>query len=438
MNLQTLKLTVEQWLFSPESRYHGPERIAHRCSRIIYAVGRDLVNGQLTLHAMSLVYTTLLSMVPLLALSFSVLKTLGGHNELTPLLENAFSPFGEQGPEIVANILGFVDRIKVGVLGSVGLALLVYTVISLVQKIERSFNFIWRVPQLRSIGQRFSNYLSVIVIGPLLVASAIGATASIMSSSIVQALVAIEPFGSMILLLIKFAPFFFMIGAFTFIYIFMPNTSVDFRSALIGGIAGGMAWQTCGLLFASFVVSSSDYQAIYSGFALGIILLIWIYLNWMILLLGAAISYYVQNSEKICKASKVHSSPRLDERIGLAVMFRVAKRFDRGETSYKISELERQLSAPPQITRRVTDNLVNSGMLAISGDRSDRYVPGCSIDHIPMSKLLKVIRHDDQQVAAHMPLLDCDELISTLESVVDDKLQELTLADLVRRDEKAG
>src|SRR5690554_1882630 len=144
---------------------------------------------------MSLVYTTLLSIVPLLALSFSVLKALGVHERMEPFLFQFFQPMGPQGIQMAERILGFVDNVKVGVLGSVGLALLVYTVISLVQKVERSFNMISHVPEMRSIAQRFSNYLSVIMVGPLLMVSAIGVSATIFSSSFVQTLIAIEPFG---------------------------------------------------------------------------------------------------------------------------------------------------------------------------------------------------------------------------------------------------
>src|SRR5690554_3525323 len=180
---------------------------------------------------MSLVYTTLLSIVPLLALSFSVLKALGVHQRMEPFLFQFFQPMGPEGVEMAERILGFVDNMKVGVLGSVGLGLLVYTVVSLVQKIERSFNMIWRVPEMRSMAQRFSNYLSVIMVGPLLMVSAIGISATIFSSEMVQQVMAIEPFGSLIVAVSRFTPFFLVVAAFTFVYIFIPNTRVKFRYA---------------------------------------------------------------------------------------------------------------------------------------------------------------------------------------------------------------
>lgn len=125
--------------------------------RLIYALVRDLTQGYLSLQAMSLVYTTILALVPLLAVTFSVLKGFGVHNQLEPLLLKVLAPLGEGGVEITTQIIGFVDNMRVGVLGSVGLALLIYTVISLVQKIEQVFNFTWRVSTQRSFSQRFSN-----------------------------------------------------------------------------------------------------------------------------------------------------------------------------------------------------------------------------------------------------------------------------------------
>ncbi|MDH3930474.1 MAG: YihY/virulence factor BrkB family protein, partial [Deltaproteobacteria bacterium] len=149
-----------------------------RVLRVFYVVIRDLLEGQLTLRAMSLVYTTLLAMVPLLAVSFSVLKGFGVHNQIEPLLLNFLRPMGERGVEVTSRIIGFVDSVKAGVLGSVGFALLIYTVISLIQKIEQACNDTWQVNRSRPLSQKFSDYLSVILIGPLLVFSALGITAS--------------------------------------------------------------------------------------------------------------------------------------------------------------------------------------------------------------------------------------------------------------------
>ncbi len=128
-------------------------RIFARAVLIGYAVVRDLIDGQLTLRAMSLVYSSLLSLAPLIAVSFSVLKAFGVHNQLQPALQSMLEPLGDKGVEITNNIVNFVENIQVGVLGSMGLALLFYTVVSLMQKVEKSFNYTWRVTQSRSFAQ---------------------------------------------------------------------------------------------------------------------------------------------------------------------------------------------------------------------------------------------------------------------------------------------
>lgn len=253
------------------------ERLLVRAMRIAYVVVRDLADGQLTLRAMSLVYTTLLSLVPLLAVSFSVLKAFGVHNQIEPLLLNLLAPLGEKGLEITRRIIQFVENVKAGVLGSLGLALLIYTVVSLIQKVERAFNFTWHVTHERPFSQRFSDYLSVIVIGPVLVFAALGITASVMSTSVVRRLSAIQPFGCLLAFGGRVIPYLLVIAAFAFIYVFVPNTRVRARSALAGAVVAGVLWETTGWVFASFIAGSARYTVIYSTFAGLILFMIWLY-----------------------------------------------------------------------------------------------------------------------------------------------------------------
>jgi len=254
--------------------------------RLLVVLTRQLVKGQLNLRAMSLVYTTLLSIVPLLAVSFSVLKGFGVHNQIEPLLMNFLAPLGPRGKELSDNIIGFVENVRVGVLGSLGLLFLLYTVVSLIQKVESSFNYVWQVERLRGLAQRFSSYLSVILIGPVLVFTALGVTATAMNNALVQQLMSVEPFGELLVSFSRLVPYLLVIAAFIFIYMFIPNTRVKFLPAFVGGVVAGILWQSSGWAFATFVASSSNYAAIYSSFAILILLLIWLYLNWLILLLG--------------------------------------------------------------------------------------------------------------------------------------------------------
>jgi membrane protein len=395
---------AEKWILAnPNPPQKWPWTWLYKTGRSVYAVARDVISGQLTLHAMSLVYTTLLSIVPLLALSFSVLKAMGVHQRMEPLLYQFFEPMGPQGMEVAERILGFVDNMRVGVLGSVGLALLVYTVISLVQKIERSFNMIWRVPEMRSMAQRFSNYLSVIMVGPLLMVSAIGVTATIFSSNVVQRFMEIEPFGSLIVMVSRFTPFFLVVGAFTFVYVFIPNTRVKLRYAFIAGLIAGVSWQAAGMLFASFVANSTKYAAIYSGFAVGIILLIWTYLNWMILLLGASLAFYMQNPGSVAKRQNVQLAPELQERVGLALMWMVAKPFSQGQPAPQQEALEYELRVPGEVTRSISDKLIRAGLLSLAGRNGDQLVPGKALHLITVGSVLQAIRRDEDRVVDRLP-----------------------------------
>ena len=412
---------AEDWILAnPNPPQKWPWTWLYKTGRSLYALIRDVLSGQLTLHAMSLVYTTLLSIVPLLALSFSVLKALGVHQKMEPFLYQFFQPMGPQGIEMAERILGFVDNIKVGVLGSVGLGLLVYTVISLVQKVERSFNMIWRVPEMRSMAQRFSNYLSVIMVGPLLMVSAIGATATVFSSDMMQTLMAVEPFGSVIVAVSRFTPFFLVVAAFTFVYIFIPNTRVKFRYAFLAGLIAGVSWQAAGMIFASFVAGSAKYAAIYSGFAVGIILLIWIYLNWMILLLGASLSYYMQNPGSVAKRREVQLAPELQERVALALMWMVARPFSRGEPAPQQESLEYQMHVPGEITRNISDKLIRAGLLSLAGRNGDQLVPGRALDLITVGNVLQAVRRDEDRVVERLPVQSMPERLLELSSGRED------------------
>ncbi|HEX6259515.1 MAG TPA: YhjD/YihY/BrkB family envelope integrity protein, partial [Woeseiaceae bacterium] len=163
-----------------------PGRMASEVLRYLYGLIRDILAGQLTLRAMSLVYTTLLSVVPLIAMSFSVLKGLGVHNDLKPFLYQGLAPLGEQGRQITDEVINLVDNVKGGLLGSVSLAFFIFTSVSMVQKVEESFNFVWHVGQPRSIARRFSEYLVVMLVGPVVVVIALGMIASIRNARAVQ------------------------------------------------------------------------------------------------------------------------------------------------------------------------------------------------------------------------------------------------------------
>jgi membrane protein len=364
-----------------------------RSARLLIVLFRDLMTGGLTLWTMSLVYTTLLSMVPLLALSFSVLKAFGVHNRIEPMLQDLLAPLGEQGHEITGRLVEFIDHMNVGVLGSLGLALLIYTVVSLMEKIEESFNSIWHVTQLRALGERFSRYLSVLLVGPLLLFSAVGITAAAMDSDVVHGVLAIEPLGSVIVGVGKLMPYVLVIGAFTFFYMFIPNTQVRFMPALVGGVAGGIIWQSAGWAFAMFVASSTRYAAIYSSFAILVLFLIWLYVSWLILLIGAAVSFYVQHPEYLyAMPGEPRLSNRMRERLALALMSNIASHFAYGRPPWTLQDLTQHLAIPMHSVNVVLDALEEGGFLVKSHDDPPAYLPSRDLADVSVADVIGAVR----------------------------------------------
>jgi membrane protein len=361
--------------------------------RLVIALSRDLVAGTLTLRTMSLVYTTLLSMVPLLALSFSVLKAFGVHNQVEPMLQNLLAPLGEQGHELTSRMVGFIAQMNVGVLGSVGLALLLYTAVSLMQKIEESFNAIWHVTHLRSLGDRVSRYLSVLLVGPILVFSALGITAVALNSEIARYMLAFEPVSMVAVVVGRVMPFVLVIAAFTFMYMFVPNTRVRVGPAFAAGVIGGILWQSAGWAFALFAASSTQYAAIYSSFAILVLFLIWLYLSWLILLFGADISFYLQHPEYLyALPGEPRLSNRMRERLALAIAGLVASNFVHGRPPWTPQQLTQHLGVPMHAVDVVVDALAGSGLLVQTDADPPAYVPARDLDHLSIAELLTIVR----------------------------------------------
>ena len=361
-------------------------RAALHVARYAMALARDMAEGEITLRAMSLVYTTLLSLAPLLALAFSVLKALGVHDSLEPVLEQLLRPLGDQGPEIAHSIIGFVDNMKVGVLGFLGVILLVYTAVSMITKIESSFNFIWKIGQARGFTKRFSEYLVVLMVGPMVVFAALGLTASLRSNRLVVDLLTIEPFGSAILLLTKALPYLLIIGVLSFFYAYIPNTRVKARAAAIGGLFGGVVWQSASVAFATFV-ANANYKAIYSGFAIVIVLLLWVYVGWLIILMGCRLAFYVQYPRYL--PGTVEPPPpasRAAEFLALRLMAQIGGRFLAGEQPLGFEELLRRLAVPAEHLERTVGCLLRREVL-VEAAPGRRLLPARDLESYTVNQL---------------------------------------------------
>ena len=404
--------------------------------RILIATARDIAEGLLTLRAMGLVYTTLLSLVPLLAVSFSVLKGFGVHNQVEPMLLNLLQPLGEQGVEITDKIIGFVDNVNVRVLGSLSLVFLFYTVISLLTKIEQALNNTWRIQKSRGLIQRITEYISVIMVGPVLIFSAIGLTASISTSTVANALASMEGYGTLIWIVSKITSFLLVAGAITFIYVLVPNEKVKIKSAFTGAVVAALLWKLTGWVFSSFVAGSVKYSAIYSGFAVAIIFMIWLYLSWLILLVGASVAFYHQHPERTSSRQQVlRLSARLREKIGLLVMLRVGQSFHQDSEKFTKQQLSRNLDIAAEALALVIRPLEKHGLLTESCDNSRVYLPGKSLERIKIREIWDAVRSAQESAHLNPDNVASDEtvdgLLHNINESVNNSLDNMSLLDLV-------
>ena len=428
-----LETWLERLLFdsASQSRSIAWTRLA-RFLRYPYAVLRDLWHGGLTLRAMSLVYTTLLSIVPLLAFAFAVFKGMNVHRELEPLIYEFFKPIGGNAAQLTARVMGFVDNISSGVLGSLGLAFLLYSVVSMIQKIEESQNFVWHVERPRSFARRVSEYLSLMVVGPIIVVATFGLSSTAKHSAIMRSVARLEPFGALLTMAGRVAPYVIVSAFFTFLYMFIPNTRVRFVPALIGGLTAGLLWVAVGAAFGAFVTHMSNLTLVYASFAILLTALIWIYVAWLVLLIGAQLSFYVQNPQYLRRGQQeIRITGSLAEQLALNVMVLIGQSYRGGEPGWTTSRLAARLEVPSAPLATVIRSLESGGLVVATED--ERLLPGRDMSEIELSQIVDCARHHHAgEPALHVRgTAEAEKLTTVIELALRERLEGRTLRDVV-------
>ncbi|MEX1993852.1 MAG: YhjD/YihY/BrkB family envelope integrity protein [Steroidobacteraceae bacterium] len=427
---------IEQLLFDRRELPVAPANWLLDLLRYPFALIRDLLTGELNLRAMGLVYTTLLSLVPLIAFAFAVLKGLGVHRDLEPLVYEFLRPIGDRASGLTAQLMTFVENVRGGVLGSVGLAFLLYAVVATIQKLEGAFNFAWHVERPRSLMRRISEYLSLMVIGPIFLVIVFGLFGAIMNQETMQWLAQHEPLGAIVRGLGMMGPYLFVTGVFTFLYVFIPNTRVRLRPALVGGLTAGVLWAASGAVFTRIVAASTQMVAIYAGFAIFFATLIWIYLSWLILLIGAQLSFYVQNPRYL-RVGRVPVSltSALRERLAFTVMLLLARKFIAGEPPWRQRALAEHLEVPGSALALVVNSLELAGLVTLNEE--EEMLPARDLESITLDQVLNAVR-DERQYANWLlwrartePVADA--IADMVEAAVRERIDGMTLRELASR-----
>jgi len=346
--------------------------------------------GRLSLEAMSLVYTTLLSLVPLLAVSFSVLKGFGVHKRIEPLLlRNARRRLLPTAPAEVESLLWFsplvAARSSRDIVLHLGVARLLAEELAALpatgddRQGPTPLELAWDCTRLHT-----RHWSAVLLF------SAIATSASLRSAALVERLASIEPLGFLLQSAERLVPYALITMAFTFVYSFVPNTRVRLVPALVGASVGGLLWLAAGNLFAQFMAGSTRYAAIYSGLAILILFMIWVYIAWLIVLIGANIAFYVQYPEYLASPERdVRLSNRLRERVALQLMQRIVQRHFAGIEGATEDELAHAVGMPLANVRR----LVGRAPGEPDEDQED-----AAADDIECQHLAQQVRVHDERV----------------------------------------
>jgi membrane protein len=382
---------LEDGLFQKSRSMGPPWGSALRVLRFPAALVRDWLSGEINVWAMGLAYTTLLSLVPLMVFSFSILKGFGAHRDLELVLDEFFRPMGSAATQLTAYVMQFVKNMRSGLVGSIGLIFLIYTVISTIQKIEGSFNFVWHVSEPRSLARRFIEYLSVMIVGPILLALALGLMAAAQNSPVAQWLDALVPLTWTLSILGKFVPYAIVAIAFTFLYWFIPNTRVKISAAFIGGLTAGIIWALVGKVFTTFILYSSQLVAVYTGFAIVLTTLIWVYLSWLILLIGAQLAFYVQHPQYLRHGQKViELNAAAQEQVALTVMYLIGRDYAGGKTHWTGDRLSAELDIPGTALAPVIGCLERADLIVAT--EKEQFAPGRDLDGIQLITVLDAVR----------------------------------------------
>jgi membrane protein len=430
---------LEDGLFHTSHSRRAPWGAVLRVLRYPAALIRDWLAGDINIRAMSLAYSTLLSLVPLLVFSLAILKTLGAHGDVKLILREFFRPLGGAANQLTDIVMQFVNNMRGELLGSLGLAFLVYTVITTIQKVEGGFNFVWRVERPRSFGRRVVEYLSVMVLGPVLLAVAVALLGSAEQSSLVRWLHAVEPFAQILRILGKVLPYLLVAVFFAFVYWFVPNTHVEAKSALIGGFSAGIVWALVGKMYTALLLYSSHMVAVYTGFAIVLTTLVWVYMSWLILLIGAQFAFYLQFPQYLRHGQHgIELGGGDRELLGLSIMYLVVGDFLQGRTPWNAERLAARLEVPGIALAPVLACLERGGLIVVTD--TENFVPGRDPAGIVLADIMSAVRsaRRGRLAITIRPVAAAAEVMSEVDAALRERLGARSLKDWVEPNSQAN
>lgn len=407
--------------------------------RIVILSLKGFNQDKCSLRASALTLNTILSIVPLVAMAFGVAKGFHMEQRLQKVLVEKFS--GQE--EVVEKIIGFaetmLEQTKGGLIAGVGVAMLFYFIIRLLGNIENSFNDIWGIQQGRTLIRKLSDYLSMILICPLLLVMSSSLTVFITTQIklITEKISLIGAFSPLISFGLKLLPYCVIWLLFTFIYIFMPNIKVRFGSALLGGIVGGTIYQAVQWVYITFQIGVSKYGAIYGSFAALPLFLIWLQASWMIMLFGAEISFASQHIDTYeFEPDALEAKPSFRRLLSLRIAQLCVKNFQEGIPPLSPDQISRKLEVPIRLVNLLLHELQEAGVLSQTKDDKHsrpRFQPSRDINGMSLSWVIHALDNvgtDKIPVDQTAEIQKIRESLKKFESTIEQSPANLLLKDI--------
>lgn len=373
---------------------HGPYSFIIKQIKIIALALRGYNEDKIDQKASALTYYTAFAAVPIVALIMAVASGFG----FREFLEDQIILHFEAQKEVTQYILDFSDayltKSKGGVVVGIGLLILIWSVLNVLSQIENSFNDIWQVDKSRAWVRRFTDYFSMLFILPVMVLVSWGSTVFVTSKLEVLA----QSFGieliiaPVVLMLAKITPFVLYTFVFTLIFLIIPNTKVRFLPAFWAGLITGILIQLLQLLYINGQFWMSNYNAVYGSFAAVPLFLLWLYISWVMVLIGAEIAYANQNVKSFDFDREVrHISVSYRKRMAIFILHEMVKRFHGEEPPLTTHQIVQEYGLPVRLTSLVLNDMIHAGLISevVNGkEEEDAYMPAIDINNLTVSYVL--------------------------------------------------
>ncbi len=407
-----------------------------RSSQMLMLSIRSFREDKLNVNASALTYFTLLSIVPVLALGFGIAKGFG----LESILEDEIASNlagQEQAKEYILQFTkSMLDTTRGGLVAGIGVVLLLWSVVKLLTNIERAFNTVWEVKKGRTIARKFTDYTSIVMLGPLIMI--LSSSITIFISTQFSRIGEQSMFGFMTPLsytFAKFIPFVLIWILFTLIYVVMPSTKVRFRSALIAGILAGTAFQIFQGLYVEIQSSFTRLSAIYGSFAALPLFLMWLRISWFVVLLGAEVSFVIQNLKlKSSAMSQDHLSDNYQKKASLYIAKKIIDAFKKGEKAPDLIQLTENTRMPFVTVERIVNRLHECGIVSkvLIDENKISYQPALSTENLSIAKILDALDNQGKDESKYFTQSDFTEIEQRFDTLI--ALKQTNPANILLKD----